>query len=561
MRFSFAFSALLLGELAYAEYDARNAFKKAERTIPATPEHPRLNKRASPFYTEKTKRFWVNGKAIPDVPFDVGESYAGLLPISTSKNETRELYFWFFPSANPKASGEITLWLNGGPGCSSLRGLLTENGPFTWMPGTFKPVQNSYSWTNLTNVLWIEQPVGTGYSQGVPNITNEVELGLQFIGFYKNFVDTFNIHKYKVYITGESYAGFYVPYIADAFITANNTDYFNLKGIAINNALIGDRTVAADAVMAPFVNHWSQLFFLNQTFLTTMNERAAACNYTAYVNKYLRFPPPQEKFPLLPPLYTDPVYTCDMYSDISEAATLVNPCWNLYHVTETCPRPYNVLGGVNDFDYVPPGLAIYFNRSDVQTAINAPHVNWFQCTDVNVFANQPTRSTNYSIGNDKSPGPGRDGALQRVIEYTNNVIIGSGNLDFVLPTNGSLLSLQNVTWNGLQGLQSYPGKPFYVPYHPEYNGGSQAGAGILGSFGTERGVTFYQVQLAGHELPGYSPGAAYRVMEMLLGRVKTLDESAGPFTTQPYGNFTKGGTIKKRGARDLISEIPHGLAR
>lgn len=56
MRFSFAFSALLLGELAYAEYDARNAFKKAERTIPATPEHPRLNKRASPFYTEKTKR-------------------------------------------------------------------------------------------------------------------------------------------------------------------------------------------------------------------------------------------------------------------------------------------------------------------------------------------------------------------------------------------------------------------------------------------------------------------------------------------------------------------------
>lgn len=62
---------------------------------------------------------------------------------------------------------------------------------------------NSYSWTNLTNMLWVEQPVGVGYSQGTPNITNEVELGQQFIGFYKSFVDAFNVHGKKVYLTGE----------------------------------------------------------------------------------------------------------------------------------------------------------------------------------------------------------------------------------------------------------------------------------------------------------------------------------------------------------------------
>lgn len=63
-----------------------------------------------------------------------------------------------------------------------------------------------------------------------------------------------------------------------------------------------------------------------------------------------------------------------------------------------------------------------------------------------------------------------------------------------------------MTWNGAQGLQSYPGTEFYVPYHPEYNGGALSGAGNVGFWGSERGLTFYTVQLAGHELPGYAPG-------------------------------------------------------
>jgi carboxypeptidase D len=193
------------------------------------------------------------------------------------------------------------------------------------------------------------------------------------------------------------------------------------------------------------------------------------------------------------------------------------------------------MGAINPGDYVPPGDEVYFNRTDVQAAINAPiGTNWQQCTDVNVFADKPTR-VDYGPS-DQSLGPAQDGVLQRVIEYTNNTIIGQGNLDMLLSTNGTLLAIQNMTWNGVQGFQSFPGTPFYVPYHPEYNGGSLAGAGNLGSWGTERGLTFYQVQLSGHELPGYAPGAAYRVLEMLLGRVDSLSDVSG-FTTES-GNFT-----------------------
>ena len=185
----------------------------------------------------------VNGSGIPDVDFDIGESYAGLLPISSAKNESRELYFWFFPSTNPDASDEITIWLNGGPGCSSLEGILQENGPFLWQYGTFKPVKNPWTWINLTNMVWVEQPVGTGFSQGDPTATSEADVAAQFLGFFKNFVDTFGLHNRKVFITGESYAGYYVPYIADAMLNTNDTTYYGVDSIMVYDPLISTSDV------------------------------------------------------------------------------------------------------------------------------------------------------------------------------------------------------------------------------------------------------------------------------------------------------------------------------
>jgi Carboxypeptidase C (cathepsin A) len=69
-----------------------------------------IRKSSADSYTE----FAVNGTEIPDVDFDVGESYAGLLPISDKEGEESQLFFWFFPSENPAAEKEILIWLNGG---------------------------------------------------------------------------------------------------------------------------------------------------------------------------------------------------------------------------------------------------------------------------------------------------------------------------------------------------------------------------------------------------------------------------------------------------------------
>ena len=66
--------------------------------------------------------FAVNGTGIPDVDFDVGESYAGYLPITDNPDDTDELFFWFFPSSSPTntTQKEILLWLNGGVSYLSL---------------------------------------------------------------------------------------------------------------------------------------------------------------------------------------------------------------------------------------------------------------------------------------------------------------------------------------------------------------------------------------------------------------------------------------------------------
>jgi carboxypeptidase D len=123
-----------------------------------------------------------------------------------------------------------------------------------WQSGTYAPMPNPFSWTNLTNMIYVDQPVGTGLSQSAPGtagaggINNEVDVGRDFAGFWKNFMTTFGLQHRKVYITGESYAGQYIPYIASYMIDLNDTTYYNVAGIQINDPSIGLSSVLENGV-------------------------------------------------------------------------------------------------------------------------------------------------------------------------------------------------------------------------------------------------------------------------------------------------------------------------
>ena len=77
--------------------------------------------------------------------------------------------------------------------------------PLSWSWGQAKPTVNEHSWTNLSSVLWVEQPVGTGFSQGTPNIENEDQLAEQLVGFMQQFLEVFSELKgKKLWLSGES---------------------------------------------------------------------------------------------------------------------------------------------------------------------------------------------------------------------------------------------------------------------------------------------------------------------------------------------------------------------
>ncbi|KAH8719175.1 Alpha/Beta hydrolase protein [Phaeosphaeriaceae sp. PMI808] len=501
--------------------NARSVGKKEDLVRPRF-ARPQVNvqhikRRSQPIITtEASKKFVVNGTAgaIPDVNFDIGESYAGLLPISDKSNETSQLYFWFFPSENPDAGDEITIWLNGGPGCSSLEGFLQENGPISWQYGSAPfAVKNPWAWNNLTNMVWVEQPVGTGFSQGKPTATSQEETAEQFLGFFKNFLVTFGLTKRKVFIAGESYAGRYVPYIADAMLSKNNTDFFDVKGIMIYDPSVAEDVILEDIPAVKFVDQWSGLFNFNETFTADIHKRADACGYNAYMDKYLTFPPPGK---LPTPANNSKVEGCSLWADVYNAVFFTNPCFDVYAIATTCPLLWDVLGFPGSFDYLPTGTEIYFNRTAVQKAINAPIQPWAECS-------------NGVLTKDTSPQSSWE-VIPRVIDALDRTVIVHGELDYILLYNGTLMAIQNMTWGGLQGFQSPPVDPFFVPYHTDMSLTSLSAKGVMGTTKTERKFTWVRQALSGHMVPQYQPSSAYRQLEFLLGRIKSLS-STEPFTT------------------------------
>jgi carboxypeptidase D len=117
------------------------------------------------------------------------------------ESDPSRILFWIFKPAMGKPVDEVTIWLNGGPGCSSLEGFLQENGPISWRPGQFHPSYNPFHWARLTNMIWVEQPVGTGFSQGKVTARNEYDIAKDFVGFFKNWQKLFGIKNFKIYMT------------------------------------------------------------------------------------------------------------------------------------------------------------------------------------------------------------------------------------------------------------------------------------------------------------------------------------------------------------------------
>ncbi|KAK1631480.1 hypothetical protein QYE76_005795 [Lolium multiflorum] len=179
----------------------------------------------------------------PRVNFD---QYSGY--VTVSEQHGRALFYYFVESPYEAASKPLVLWLNGGPGCSSLgAGAFQELGPFRVNPDGKTLSRNRHAWNNVANILFLESPAGVGFSYSNTSSENYVSgdrrTAVDAYIFLLNWLERFPEYKGRdFFIAGESYSGHYVPQLASVIIALHKFGLtsMNLKGIFVGNPLLDD---------------------------------------------------------------------------------------------------------------------------------------------------------------------------------------------------------------------------------------------------------------------------------------------------------------------------------
>ncbi|XP_066571755.1 putative serine carboxypeptidase CPVL isoform X2 [Amia ocellicauda] len=168
------------------------------------------------------------------------KSYSGYLTVNKTCNSN--LFFWFFPAQVRPEAAPVLLWLQGGPGGTSMFGLFVEHGPYVVFQNSTVG-QRKFAWTDKYSVLYIDNPVGTGFSftddeRGFAR--NQDDVGRDLYSALTQFFQIYSEYQQnEFYATGESYAGKYVPAIG-YYIHMNNPSAkvkINFKGVAIGDGL------------------------------------------------------------------------------------------------------------------------------------------------------------------------------------------------------------------------------------------------------------------------------------------------------------------------------------
>ncbi|KAL6735400.1 hypothetical protein Aduo_005845 [Ancylostoma duodenale] len=183
---------------------------------------------------------------LPGLQFQVNfKTYSGYL--NANANGTWQMHYMLTESRSSPANDPLVVWFNGGPGCSSVAGLFEELGPFYVNFDGSSLYENVYSWNTKANVLYLESPIGVGFSydttQDYYSTANDDQTAAQNYAALKDFFNRVQI-KYKnqtFFLTGESYAGIYIPMLSKLIVEGiSNGDFpnMNFQGAAIGNGFM-----------------------------------------------------------------------------------------------------------------------------------------------------------------------------------------------------------------------------------------------------------------------------------------------------------------------------------
>ncbi|EPQ59066.1 alpha/beta-hydrolase [Gloeophyllum trabeum ATCC 11539] len=400
--------------------------------------------------------------------------YAGHLPSDPEAATapptavTAHLYFVLTKARRTADKERVIFWFNGGPGCSSFDGLMMEIGPWRMDKDGNLNVMDG-GWEEYAHVVYVDQPAGTGYSYtSTDHYVHELsDASAQVVQFMRQFYRVFpEYREMDTYLAGESYAGQFIPYIADAILNSNLNIPF--KGAAIGNGWIDARR-QYPAYLDYAVKHG--LVEPNSDDYKRAKEVTDACMTEL------------DKITDREPINVD---MCErVMLTVLEGRQKDGKCVNVYDVRLTDDVPACGLNWPPDLEYVTP----YLGRQDVVQALHATaHAqSWVECRG-RVGQELSNRNSQSSIT-----------LLPKVTERV-EVLLFAGDQDFICNYVGIEGLIQQLEWGGERGLGKVQTQSWSVNGQP------------AGTWVSSRNLTYAKIFNASHMVGFDVPHVAHDMM-------------------------------------------------
>ena len=390
------------------------------------------------------------------------------------------LGFWFFEARNSPTTAPIATWFNGGPGCSSMIGLFQENGPCHFVNGASTPSLNPYSWNTYANMLYVDQPIGVGFSYGTDSVTSTVTAAPYVWTLLQAFFAQFPQYESRDFgLFTESYGGHYGPEFAYYFEQQNNAIAGgSVKGEKINLVALGINNGWYD----PIIQYKA---YIDYSYNNTYKRIISQSQHTSYMNSYTSS--------CVPALQKCTSTTSTSQNSACESADTT--CYNDIEGPISGAANfdvYDVREPSND-PYPPETYATYLQSSSVTKAIGAQST-YQECPNApyNKFANTGDDSRSFLS------------TLSTVVQSGIAVILWAGDADWICNYEGGFNVVNSISWGSQSQFVNTPLKSYTV------NGNS---SGLYKNVGN---LNWLQVYQAGHEVPYYQPQTALQVFTQIM---------------------------------------------
>ncbi|KAJ1729295.1 hypothetical protein LPJ61_003596 [Coemansia biformis] len=453
--------------------------------------------------------------------------------------EDKHIFFWYFGSRARQAAGfdassdavPLVFWFSGGPGCSSQIANWQENGPCMYMPSVpynanisdserkalpHTVQRNPYAWNAVADIVFIDQPVGTGFSYGrMPSSTEEAAdpawrtMQAIYAQLSSDAATSGEAPITNIYLFGESYGGRYIPVFTEYLLHMND----QIEGSEQLQAR-GYRKLPLSGI--GIGNGMFDLLLQEPSFYTM------GCNSTyppIFTNKQCRYLK-EKSMPKCANLL-DSCYSNDGRNSSSEAmrsSTCVRLTPEPWRESEQCATADTYCNGllswttsVSTYDVrpgarmVPDDYVEYLRTPEFKSSVGInSSIDYVECSDP-LFDRFTATSDSMSRSSKAS--------LTYILDRNIPVLLYSGDADFICNWYGTLDVIRALDWHGKSDLDATAVQNWTWP--------AQSGDNIpAGQFVTAGNFTFLRVYEAGHEVPYYQPQASLYMLAQFLKQHK-----------------------------------------